>query len=74
MEAKGWAVIIVWECQLKKVVLDETIARVEAEILRNGAILQQAKEDRRKSREEYRLEMRSRKEREAVLKAELHHK
>ena len=71
LEAKGWSVIIVWECQLKKAVLEETIASVEAEILRNGEILQQAKEDRRKSREEYRLEMRFRKEREAALKAEI---
>lgn len=74
LEAKGWFVIIVWECQMKSAVLEETISRVEAEILRNGEILQQAKKDRRKAREEYRMEMRSRKEREAALKAELLHK
>ena len=74
LEAKGWFVIIVWECQLKKAVLDETIAHVEADILRNGKILQKEKEDRRKAREEYRMEMKSRKEREAALKAELQHK
>lgn len=71
LEAKGWFVIIVWECELKKAVLDKTIDRVEAEILRNGESLQQAKGDRKKAREEYRLEMKSRKEREAALKAEL---
>lgn len=71
LEAKGWSVIIVWECQLKKAVLAETIARVEAEILRNGEILRCAQEDRRKAREAYRFEMSARKEREAALKAEL---
>ena len=71
LEAKGWFVITVWECQLKKAVLDETIDRVKAEILRNGEILRQAQEDRRKARESYRQEMRSRKERETALKAEL---
>ena len=70
LEAKGWSVIIVWECRLKKVVLDETVARVEAEILRNGETFRQTLDDRRKAREEYRLEMKSRKEREAALKAE----
>lgn len=71
LEAKGWSVVIVWECQLKKAVMDETIANIEAEIIHNGETLRQAQEDRRKAREEYRLEIRSRKEREAALKAEL---
>lgn len=71
LEAKGWSVIIVWECQLKKVVFDETIARVEAEILSNGEILRFAQDDRRKARESYRQEMRAKKAREAALKAEL---
>lgn len=74
LEAKGWSVIIVWECQLKKAVLKETISRVEAEILRNGYILRSAQDDRRKAREAYRQEMKARKEREAALKAELRHK
>ena len=71
LEAKGWSVIIVWECQLKKSVMDETIARVKTKILRNGEILRCAQEDRRKAREAYRIEMSARKEREAALKAEL---
>lgn len=33
LEAKGWSVIIVWECQLKKAALDETIGRVRTEML-----------------------------------------
>lgn len=71
LEANGWFVIIVWECQLNKNVLDATISRVEAEILRNGEILKQQKENRRKARDAYRMEMKSRKEREAALRAEL---
>ena len=71
LEAKGWSVVIVWECQLKKAVMDETIANIEAEIIHNGETLRQAQEDRRKARGEYRLEIRSRKEREAARKAEL---
>ena len=71
LEAKGWSVIIVWECQLKKSVLDETIARVEAEIIRNGVILQQAREDRRKACEAYLLERKSLKERANALKGNL---
>lgn len=71
LEAKGWNVIIVWECQLKKAVLEETINRVEAEILRNGESFLSAKEDRRRARESYRQERREKREREATLKAEL---
>jgi len=56
LEAKGWCVIIVWECQLKKAVMEDTVNRVAAEIRHNGEILRCAQNDRRKAREEYRLE------------------
>ena len=71
LEAKGWSVIIVWECQLKKAVIDETIARVEAEILRNGEQYQLEQEERKTSRIAYLQERKAKKEREAALKAEL---
>ena len=73
LEAKGWSVIIVWECELKKNVMEETIQRVEAEILHNGEIFRSAQDDRRRARKEHRQEMKARKEREAALKAELLH-
>lgn len=73
LEAKGWFVVIVWECQLKKAVLDETITQVKAEILHNGELLRCSQVNRRKAMEAYRQEMRARKEREATLKAELKH-
>ena len=71
LEANGWSVIIVWECQLKKAILEETILRVEKEILLNGQLYQQAKEERKASRFAYQQERKARKEREIALKAEL---
>ena len=71
LEAKGWSVIIVWECQLKKAALDETIGRVRAEILRNGELYLSAQEERRRSREAYRQMRRQQQEKEAGLLAEL---
>ena len=71
LEAKGWAVIIVWECQLKKAVFNDTLHRVEDEILRNGEILRSAQDDRRMAREAYRQERKARKERESALKEEI---
>lgn len=71
LEAKGWSVIIVWECELKKSVLGETINRIAEEIRQNGEEYRQAQEDRRKAREAYRQERKSMNEREASLMAEL---
>ena len=71
LEAKGWSVIIVWECQLKKANLDDTVARVSAEIVRNGEDYRAAQEKRRKAREEYRQERKARKEREQSLLEEV---
>lgn len=70
LEAKGWYVIIVWECQLKKRNLDETVERVAAEIVKNGEAFHSELEARRKAREEYRLEQRIRKEKERILMEE----
>lgn len=71
LEAKGWCVIIVWECELKKVVLDDTVARVRVEILANGEAFRVAAEERRLARRVYLEECRKRKERDKRLKAEL---
>lgn len=67
LEAKGWSVIIVWECQLKKANLDDTVVRVAEEIVRNGEAYRAAQEERRKVREEYRQERKERKQREDAL-------
>ena len=71
LEAKGWSVIIVWECQLKKANREETIDRVAEEIVRNGEIYRATQEERRKAREEYRWERMVRKEREQSLMEEV---
>lgn len=67
LEAKGWYVIIVWECQLKKGKIDETVERVAAEIVKNGEAYQVEQKRRRKAREEYRRSQKARKEKERVL-------
>ena len=67
LEAKGWNVIIVWECQLKKANLDSTVARVAEEIVRSGEAYRDAQEERRRVREEYRQERKERKQREDAL-------
>lgn len=67
LEARGWYVIIVWECQLKKGRIDETVERVAAEIVKNGEAYQVEQKRRRKAREEYRRSQKARKEKERVL-------
>lgn len=74
LEAKGWYVIIVWECQLKKASLEDTINRVDAEILLNGQQYEKAREERKALQIAYQQERKSRKEKEAALMAELHNK
>ena len=56
LEAKGWSVIIVWECELEKSRLQETVAYVSAEIKANGTLYQQRQEERRTERERRREE------------------
>lgn len=71
LEAKGWNVIIVWECELKRGRLPETIKLVATVIHKNGRILRQAQDARRKSREEYKKQRCRQKERETAMKEEL---
>lgn len=71
LESKGWYVIIVWECQLKKAVLDETINRVAAEIVKNGERYSNSQIERRAARELYRKERREQHARSAILMREI---
>ena len=71
LEAKGWSVIVVWECELRKAVLEGTVGRVAEEIVRNGELYAEALEERRRAREAYRREQRERKERERGLMGEV---
>lgn len=71
LEAKGWSVIIVWECQLKKGRIDDTILWVVTEIVQNGEVFRLAQEERRRMREAYRREQGAKKERELALLEEI---
>ena len=71
LEAKGWFVIIVWECQLKKAHLEETAEAVSAEIRCNGETLKKAKEERRKAQEAYREEQKARKAKVSAILSEI---
>ena len=74
LEAKGWAVIIVWECELNRSRLPETVTAVATQIHKNGETFRYAQDDRRKAREEYRQQRRLQLKHEASLKAELQEK
>lgn len=71
LEAKGWNVIIVWECELKKGRVEETIGRVASDIWRNSEALHAEREERKRSREQYLQQRRQQKEKEAAMKAEV---
>lgn len=71
LEAKGWSVITVWECQLKKTLREETVSRVAVEILRNGENYRALQAERRKAREECRLSRHLRQLKDIVLMDEL---
>ena len=71
LEARDWSVIIVWECELEKNRIDETIDRVEKEITENGRLYEQRKQDRRILREQYLTERRARRNRQKLLLTEI---
>ena len=71
LEAKGWYVIIVWECQLKKAIFEETIRRMEEEIHRNRALYQRIQEERKIACQAYRQNREKSKDRERELTDEL---
>ena len=71
LEAKGWSVIIVWECELKKVAFEETVGRVRDAIIQNGEAYRSAQEERRYSREAWQQLRKIQREKESALKAEL---
>ena len=71
LEAKGWSVVIVWECQLKKANLEETIDRVASEIIQNGENYWAVQQKRKTARKEYLQERKLRKKREQSLLEEV---
>lgn len=71
LEAIGWSVIIVWECELRKVKLEETINRVQTELIRNREAYLSIVGERHESQKEYILRRRIQAEREYELKKEI---
>ena len=74
LEAKGWFVIVVWECELKKARLQDTVEATASTLRKNGEILRSAQDDRMKARALYQEERRRQKEKEQALTEELHQK
>ena len=71
LEAKGWYVIIVWECQLKNAVFNDTLHQVADEIRRNGEQLKKYREERRAAKVAYRQERVAKQERGKALLSEI---
>ena len=71
LEAKGWYVIIVWECELVKAKFDGTVERVSAEIIANGDIYRRHRVERRAQKEERSKELKAAKQRQQALMEEI---
>lgn len=50
LEAMGWSVIVVWECELKKSTFGSTLSRVKSETVGNGMSRKLMEDERRASR------------------------
>ena len=71
LESLGWRVIVVWECELKKALIDATIASVRKQLEANRDSWLADIADRRQRREEWQAEIRRRKERTVSLNLDL---
>ena len=74
LEAKGWYVVIVWECELTDKNLDTTIGKVEKEILANGEAYLRNKEERSRNRQQRAVERKEQKTRLSLLLSEIRQK
>ena len=74
LEAKGWYVIVVWECELKKVRFEDTVNYVASTIVQNGNIYNFLQEARKKSQALYQEEQKQRREHDEALRQELQRK
>lgn len=67
LESLGWRVIVVWECELKKDRINDTIATVREQLDANLESWLAEQADRRQRREEWQAEIRRCKERATEL-------
>lgn len=74
LEAKGWYVLIVWECELKKARFDDTLNYVASAIKQNGRTYDFLQAARKRARTIYAEERKLHKEHEADLKSEIRDK
>lgn len=74
LEAKGWYVLIVWECELKKARFDDAVKYVASTIRQNGNTYDFLQTARKKARALYAVERKHHKEHEAALKSEIRDK
>ncbi|MBQ0086452.1 MAG: DNA mismatch endonuclease Vsr [Bacteroidales bacterium] len=61
LESLGWRIIVVWECELKKDRIDDTIASVRKQLDANRESWLAEQADRRQRREEWQAEIKKRK-------------
>ena len=71
LESKGWRVIVVWECELKKENLVNTVYQIQKQLNINRESWLMEKADRRERREEWRAEITRRKKQNEKLLSEL---
>lgn len=71
LEAKGWYVLIVWECELKKDRFESTLEHVIETIRKNGETYNGLQAARKQARALYQEEQRRHKELESAIKNEI---
>lgn len=71
LEAKGWSVVIVWECELEKKRFDDTVSRVEKEIRENGRLYEQREKERKQLRSQRLEERKAQRARQDALMSEI---
>ncbi len=71
LEAKGWTVVIVWECELVKAKFAGTVQRVTVEIIENGNLYRKHRQERREAREQRLQERRIAEKKKDSLLAEI---
>lgn len=71
LEAKGWSVVIVWECELEKKRFDDTVSRVEKEIWENGRLYEQRQKERKQLRSQRLEERKAQRARQDALMSEI---
>lgn len=74
LEAKGWYVLIVWECELKKARFDDTFNYVASAIKQNAQTYNVLQAARKKARILYADERKLHKNHEAALRSEIRDK